>query len=205
MVFSCTDCRFYCGVIAELWRAGHSPNGLFPASGTVCTQVTAEISQCVCSLLPFCLLLFKHVQMRNAYSSYTRMRELRVYWEYNPDSIAVLKTVPYEENELLIRVSNTLQARPQGRGHFHRRWGAGGLWAYRHPLLGLPASGRRLCTWHRHNGEAYRQRSPDVMRGHDQRGGRGLHVIRNGVFQHCKRIAHVILYFFVHRKFNIMF
>lgn len=44
-VFSCTDCCFYCWVFAELWRAGCSPHGLFPASGRVCTHATHSYSQ----------------------------------------------------------------------------------------------------------------------------------------------------------------
>lgn len=81
-----------------------------------------------------------------------------------------------------------LQTCPQGGGHFHCRWSPSGLWACRHPLLGFPASGRRICAWHRHHGKAYWQRPPHVMCGHDQRGGRGLCVIWNTVFQHSKII-----------------
>lgn len=81
---------------------------------------------------------------------------------------------------------SSLQKCTQGRGRRHRWWSSSGFRPCWRPLLGFPAAGRGLCAWHRHHGEAHRQRPPHVVRGHHQGGGTGLFGVWDGVFQHSK-------------------
>lgn len=74
--------------------------------------------------------------------------------------------------------------------HFHCWWGPGGLWQGGHPLLGLPATGRRFCTRYCYNGKTYWKWPSNVMCDHHQKGCRKLHVIWNGVLQHSEEKKH---------------
>lgn len=86
---------------------------------------------------------------------------------------------------------SSLQKCTQGRRPFHRWWSPSGFQPCWLPLLGFPATRRRLYTWHCHHGEAHRQWPPHVVRGHHQWGGAGLPSIGNGVFQHSKMVCYI--------------
>lgn len=86
---------------------------------------------------------------------------------------------------------SSTQKSTQGRRHFHRWWSPSGFRTCWLPLLGFRAARRRFCAWHRHHGEAHRQRPPHVVRGHHKWGGTGLLRIGDGVFQHSKMVYYV--------------